>query len=399
MLFQTLDDKNECVGYFSNGELFFGDLPDDATKTWNYSAHLKDRNIQYAKLYCDGKSLDEACPDHLRNEWDKINAKLKAHFRSFREAKISLSDHCFFDLVPRQFLLEFCDIKNQITEYVFKIHSKPENYDVLVSLTKLVEEIKQNRLHIDSTALKDRMVEFRARQFARKLNKVEHACKYNVFGTKTGRLTTEKDSFPILTMDKDYRNVLSPTNDWFVELDFNAAELRALLALLGEDQPHEDIHEWNLKNVYRNIGTREEAKKRIFAWLYNSESQDFLSNRTYNRELIKEKYWNGSHVVNPFGRLIEADEFHAVNYLVQSTTSDIFLRQALEVNKLLEGRKSFISFMIHDSLVIDFSEEDRGLISSIHRIFSRTKFGDFLATVKAGRNFGEMKELKWNTIN
>ena len=100
--------------------------------------------------------------------------------------------------------------------------------------------------------------------------------------------------------------------------------------------------------------------------------------------------------MNPFGRLIEADEFHAVNYLVQSTTSDIFLRQALEVNKLLEGRKSFISFMIHDSLVIDFSEEDRGLISSIHKIFSRTKFGDFLATVKAGKNFGEMKELKWN---
>ena len=294
MFFQTLDDKSECVGYFSSGELFFGDLPDTATKTWNYSAHLKDRNIQYAKLYCGGKSLDEACPDHLRDEWDKINAKLKAHFRSFATAKISLLDHCFFDLVPRRFLLEFCDIKNQITEHVFETHSPPENYDFLVSLTKMVGEIKQNRLHINSAALKERLVEFRARQFARKLNKVEHACKYNVFGTKTGRLTTEKDSFPILTMDKDYRNVLSPANDWFVELDFNAAELRALLALLGEEQPHEDMHEWNLKNVYRGIGTREKAKKRIFAWLYNQESKDHLANRTYNRELIKKKYWNGS---------------------------------------------------------------------------------------------------------
>ena len=399
MLFQTLDDKSECVGYFANGELLSGDPPEAMTRTWNYSAHLKDRDVEYAKLYCGGDSLDEACPDHLRDRWGRINEKLKAHLRSFEEAKISLSDHCFFDLVPRRFLLEFCDIKNQISEHVFETRHRPENYDFLVSLTKLVEEIKQNRLRINSSAIKERMVEFRARQFARKLSKVEHACKYNVFGTKTGRLTTEKDSFPILTMDKDYRNVLSPTNDWFVELDFNAAELRALLALLGEDQPHEDMHEWNLKNVYQGIGTREKAKKRIFAWLYNQESEDHLANRTYNRELIKKKYWNGSHVVNPFGRLIEADEFHAVNYLVQSTTSDIFLRQALEVNKLLEGRKSFISFMIHDSLVIDFSEEDRGLISSIHKIFSRTRFGDFLATVKAGKNFGEMKELKWNTIS
>ena len=109
MLFQTLDDKSECVGYFSSGKLYFGDLPDSATKTWNYSAHLKDRNIQYAKLYCGGKLLDEACPDHLRDEWTKVSAKLKAHFRSFATAKISLSDHCFFDLVPKQFLLE---IKN-----------------------------------------------------------------------------------------------------------------------------------------------------------------------------------------------------------------------------------------------------------------------------------------------
>ena len=396
MFFQTLDDKNSCVGYFSNGELSFDDPPETMTKTWNYSVHLRDREVEYAKLYCGGKSLDEACPEHLRPVWNKINAKLKAHLRSFGEAKISLSDHCFFDLVPRQFLLEFCDVKNQITEHIFETYSKPENYDFLVSLTKMVEEIKQNRLHIDLAVLKERLAEFRARQFARKLNRVEHACKYNVFGTKTGRLTTEKDSFPILTMDKDYRNILSPANDWFVELDFNAAELRALLALLGEEQPCEDIHEWNLKNVYQGIGTRERAKKRIFAWLYNQESKDHLANRTYNRELIKKKYWNGSHIVNPFGRLIEADEFHAVNYLVQSTTSDIFLRQVLEVNKLLEGRKSFITFMIHDSLVIDFSEEDRGLISSIHKIFSRTKFGDFLATVKAGKNFGEMKELKWN---
>ena len=64
-----------------------------------------------------------------------------------------------------------------------------------------------------------------------------------------------------LTMDRKYRRVIEPTNDFFVELDFNAAELRTLIALQGKNQPAEDIHEWNVKNVYRGLVTREEAKK------------------------------------------------------------------------------------------------------------------------------------------
>ena len=37
MLFQTLDDKSECVGVYSNGELHFKDIPDGLSKTWGYS--------------------------------------------------------------------------------------------------------------------------------------------------------------------------------------------------------------------------------------------------------------------------------------------------------------------------------------------------------------------------
>ena len=54
-----------------------------------------------------------------------------------------------------------------------------------------------------------------------------------------------------------------PQNDWFLELDYNAAEVRTLLALSGKDQPEEDIHEWNIKNIYDGDLTREEAKRKI----------------------------------------------------------------------------------------------------------------------------------------
>ena len=42
-----------------------------------------------------------------------------------------LNENCFFELVPQQFLLEFCDIKNKITEHVLKNYEKPKNYDFL----------------------------------------------------------------------------------------------------------------------------------------------------------------------------------------------------------------------------------------------------------------------------
>ena len=121
----------------------------------------------------------------------------------------------------------------------------------------------------------------------------------------------------MLTLDRDYRSVVVPNNDFFLELDFNGAELRCLLGLSGLEQPKDDIHAWNVKNVYKDSVTREEAKKRIFAWLYNLESKDLMSNRAYDRDSLLEKYFDGEHIHNPFGRKIKCDKFHAINFLIQ----------------------------------------------------------------------------------
>ena len=105
-----------------------------------------------------------------------------------------------------------------------------------------------------------------------------------MFGSVTGRLTTYPDSFPILNLKTEHRDILMPRNDWFVEMDYNGAEIRTLLSLAEKEQPVEDIHEWNMKNVYRNLVTRDEAKKRFFAWLYNPNSEDYLTSRAYDRD-------------------------------------------------------------------------------------------------------------------
>ena len=56
--------------------------------------------------------------------------------------------------------------------------------------------------------------------------------------------------------------------------------------------------------------------------------------------------------------------------------------------------KSKIAFCIHDSLILDFSDDDRESLPDIIKTFSDTDFGTFKVNVQAGKNFGEMKEMK-----
>ena len=236
-----------------------------------------------------------------------------------------------------------------------------------------------------------RQHEFKVRQFIKRAKEVSPYIIYDMCGTKTGRLTAKQ--FPILTMDKSFRKILTPTNKWFLEFDYNAAELRVMLGLLKKEQPQEDLHEWNLKNIYQGQGTREKIKKRIFAWLYNLKSHDRVSNKIYDRKSLIEKYWDGTHVKTHFHREIEASEHHALNYILQSTAADLFLRQLIKVWEYLKDKKSHIAFCLHDSLIIDLHEDDEAFVNNIKEIFANTELGMFKVNSRGGKNFGEMKRL------
>ena len=390
MLFQTLDDKEQCAAIYLDGKIT-DELPDNLTKTWNYSEFLKDRDIEYAKIYCGGKSLDQVCPESLKEEWEAISNRMMAYHRSFTEAKISLRQNCFFDLVPERYLLVYYDLRNQITEHVFDTFEKPENYDLILGMVKVTTQIKNQNLN---TNLEGVTITPKLRDFLKKNDPSRAYINYNIYGTKTGRLATMNGSFPILTMKKEFRSVIKPSNDCFLELDFNAAELRTVLALNGQEQPSMDLHEWNVKNIYQGKVTREEAKKRVFAWLYNPNSEDKLTSRYYDRGLVKDRFFSNGEVKTVFNRRIESDDYHAFNYIIQSTTSDLFMKQMIEVHDFLKDKKSFIAFLIHDSLVIDFDKSELDLISEIRQIFPQTIFGDFRSSMRIGKNYGEMKEWK-----
>jgi hypothetical protein len=359
--FQIIDNKQQCKNIFYKNKITNNINLNDLKNTWSYHPSLKEYDIQYAYLYSGGKNLDECCPDYLKSSWESIKKKHLAYIKSFNVAKVRATDYCFYDLVE---------------------------------LSKLLYDIDQKTLNIDISEMSEELHTYKARRFKDKINKTQKNISYNLFGTVTGRLTTKKNSFPILTMDKNYRKIIKPKNDYLLELDFNAAELRCLLALNDIEQPSEDIHDWNVKNIYDNKIDRDEAKRRVFAWLYNPESEDRLLNVFYQRNKILEKYWDGKYIVNKFGRKIKTEERKALNFVIQSTMSDCFLRRAIAVNKILEKRKSFTSALIHDSMLIDFSLEDKDLIDEIINEFGQTDLGMFKVNASIGLSFGNMKRFR-----
>jgi len=217
---------------------------------------------------------------------------------------------------------------------------------------------------------------------------------YITFWDKTGRLTTKPNSFPILTLKSNYKDLVVPNNDWLLELDFNSAELRTLLSLAGHEQPKEDIHMWNRENIFKDDSlSRQEAKTKIFAWLYNSTSQMPEAEKIYDREKIKNEYFDGSNVKTLFDRKIQADNHHSLSYIIQSTTSDLLLRQMIKIHDFLKDKKSYVAFCVHDSIVIDLSKEDRSSLEELISLFRDTDLGEFKVNASVGDNYGNLRKL------
>jgi hypothetical protein len=350
--------------------------------------------VDYAKLYAGVDDIDDVpLPDHLHHRWQHSTKRMKSFIKSLGKAKVSLDDHCFYDLVPDKFLTDFYEDKTEITKFVFENFSKPANYSFLKEVNLLLTKISGQKLIIDKSKLNQRFMKKTDFVAVQKFLNSSDKISYNIFKSKTGRLSTQKNSFPILAFDKRFRQILKPHNHWFLELDFNANELRVLQALNGVEQPKEDIHEWNIKNVFKGTTERSEAKKRAFAWLYNPNSEDSAMSKFYNKDKILSTYYKDGIITTPFDRKIPSDDFHALNYLIQSTASDVCLTQAIKLDKLLNNRKSYITAVIHDSVLIDYNEEDRDLLKDLVETYGNTNFGEFKVNIAAGVNYGEMKEL------
>ena len=342
-----------------------------------------------------GRPIDDVCPDFLKERWESASKLIKAHFKGCTTAKINVDDVCFYEIVPRKHLQHYFDTKSQITQWVFDNYEKPENYYFLKNLQTAVKELKRYPVNLNSFAVYCHAADdLKAKHLYDQFGETTPYVDYDIFGTVTGRMTTKRGSFPALNLKRELKKHVRPNNDVFLELDFNAAEIRTMLALQGHQQPQEDIHEWNIKEVFKKDLSRDEAKTKIFAWLYNQESKAIKSD-FYDREILLKKHFKEGVVETPFGRSIIAPVRKALNYLLQSTSSDNTLERFIRVSNFLRATSSHVAFVVHDSVVIDLHREDKRLIPTLKEMFEDTKLGKFKVNCSLGKNLGDMREFKW----
>ena len=395
MLFQLMDNKTDCAGTYLSGQFVWDRIPDGITKTWSYSDHLFGRDIEYANLLVSGKPIETVCPQHLRERWDSVKGLLRSHYKALTASKVDLGDVCFYDVVPQKHLQHYFDTKNEITKWVFENVEKPEHYGLLKRAQAAVKELKRHPVNLNSFAVYVSGADcMKAKHLYEQFGETTPYVDYDIFGTVTGRLTTKKNSFPIMNLKKELKVHVRPNNDAFLELDFNAAEIRTMLALQNHKQPEEDIHEWNIKNIFKQDLSREKAKEKLFAWLYNEESNTIQSD-FYDRESLRERYYDGEKVQTPFGRTINAPVRKALNYLLQSTSSDNTLDRFCKISNFLRATRSHVAFFVHDSVVIDLHKDDRRLIPELVEMFGDTKLGKFKVNCSLGKNLGSMREFSW----
>lgn len=403
MNFQTLDDKGECVGIYANGALHFDieTFPPELNRTWKYVPYLKNHDIEFASLYLEGEPLEKHIPEYLRDDWEDVVKKINSFKRSLEISKVDMGENCIFDLMPHRFLIEYCGVKEAVTEHIFKTVSQPDRYEFYKHVSCMLGDIENRRVRINSRKLKSLSRDPKNASYAKTIMSYPYVC-YNQFGTKTGRLTTKRNTFPILTLNKTLRSAIEPTNDFFVEFDFNGAEVRTLLGLLGKPQPDEDVHEFHLKEVFKKLNTRSEAKVAFFAWLYGSSKaassqESSRLAKFYEKQKLLQKYWVDGSIKTFYGKRIHnVSNHHALNYLVQSTAAELALKQFLKMNYLIENRssKSHVSFLIHDAIVIDMSKEDMHLLKPLATLMESTNFGKFKINIKKGKNLGSLKECQ-----
>jgi DNA polymerase I-like protein with 3'-5' exonuclease and polymerase domains len=138
---------------------------------------------------------------------------------------------------------------------------------------------------------------------------------------------------------------------------------------------------------------RSEAKTTFFAWLYNPASIEIQSPE-YNRDKALQKYYENGVITTPYGRQMIVEDKKALNYLIQSTTADLVLEKAVQIDELLTNKKSFISHIVHDEIVLDISHDERDLISEIKEVFSNNQLGSYLVNLKVGKNYLNLEDFK-----
>uniref|UniRef100_A0A6M3IUM1 Putative DNA polymerase n=1 Tax=viral metagenome TaxID=1070528 RepID=A0A6M3IUM1_9ZZZZ len=263
--------------------------------------------------------------------------------------------------------------------------------------------------------------------------------------TTTGRTSSKKPNMQNMPKgDKDILELrkcfVSDEGYILAEADMNQHELRVMAEIAGDQAMMEalstDIHTATASIIFGippeevTGEQRREAKTVNFGIIYGltpyglsqqlgiPESQaELWIYRFFEKYFMTKRYMDATSAFCRRYGYVEAlsgrrryfpsyEEFdvkkikEAINFPIQSTASDILLYNAIGVDKLLRGRKSFLVLEVHDSLLLNIHRSEISLIDEIRDLMCgySKQFLNFESElkvdIKVGENWGEMEDYK-----
>lgn len=376
MTFITLEARQNSKVLYENNHLLVNCHPKSTDRTWSFNNFSDNHGTTIAQLLAECQDIANCAPEKLREKHAEISAKIRTSLQTFKTVGMSTKGHALTDTVPKWQLLELGSVSSDIVDHVCDTTPKQPYYQNLLDINRVIYDIA------------GRPVRFEAGERQGYIPEVGYL-RYKMFNSKTCRLTTGKDSFP-MNLQKELRKFIIPENDSFIEIDVNGMDIRIFIALLGHEQPKEDIHVFNQEIL--GVTDRNEAKGKFFSWFYDPSKRNKKLENFYDRTILLDRYGDSEYnLLTPFQKRLPSDDFHWLNHLVQTTASLTFWEQSAKVFEMLRDRSTYIKLLNHDSILLDYSNTDADIVDAIADTFSSTRFGTFKCSMTKWNRWCEDK--------
>ena len=222
---------------------------------------------------------------------------------------------------------------------------------------------------------------------------------YNLYNI-TSRPTNAFNSINFLAFNKENgsRAAFIPENDAFVEFDFDGYHLRLIANAMHTEIPQdESIHEYLGRYYFSKEELTpeeyQESKKITFRQMYNGVEDEykhieFFEDVAITVEAMWTTYKTNGFLELPNGRRItleNANPQKLFNYYIQCLETVNNVKKLDKLKNYLQDKKSKVLLVVYDSILIDYSAEDRkGTLAHIKDILEADRFR---VKAKKGHNY------------
>jgi len=261
--------------------------------------------------------------------------------------------------------------------------------------TRVFFEIEQNGISVDKNCFIDcygndlKNPEFN-------ISKGKIYSQYNLY-TTTGRPSNSYNHINFVALDKNNgeRLCYKPTNDYFIEFDFQGYHPRLIGELIKFDFPEgQTTYEYLGKILGVSV---EKAKELTFKQIYGGVWEDYKYKPFFKEvNILIDEIWDDFNYGKQYGTKnrifrpsnIDASQTKLFNYIIQSIETSKNVEMIDEILKILSNKKTKLVLYTYDSFLFDFDKSDgKELLLELNTILK------YPTTIKQGKNYHNLNKI------